>query len=59
MLPAIPYFHGACVNLTISQQQLQLFIKYSKFFRKAIVDIFAGKRAFWNSYYLQKATLSS
>ena len=33
-------------NLTISQQQLQLFIKYSKFFRSAIVDICTFKGAF-------------
>ena len=26
-----PLFHGECINLTISQQQLQLFINYSNF----------------------------
>ena len=34
-----PIFHGECVSLTVLQQRLQIFIKYSKCFRKAIVDI--------------------
>ena len=42
-LAAIPFFYGECVNLTISQHQLQLFIKYSKSFRRAFVDIWTGK----------------
>ena len=45
-------------NLTISQHQLQLFIKYSKFFRRTIVDIYTSKSDFWNSYFLQRAALS-
>ena len=34
-LAAVPFFHGECVNLAISQQQLQLFIMHSKFFQIA------------------------
>ena len=32
-----PFFHGECVNLTVSHEQFQLFIKYNKFFRRPIV----------------------
>ena len=42
-LVAIPFFYGECVNLTISQHQLQLFINYSKSFRRAFVDIWTCK----------------
>ena len=28
-LADFPFFHGECINLAISQQQLQLFINYS------------------------------
>ena len=38
-LTEIPFFHGKCLKLTVSQQQLQLFSKYSKYFRRAIVNI--------------------
>ena len=31
LLAAIPFFYGECVNLTISQQQLQLFIKWLQY----------------------------
>ena len=48
-LAAIPFFHGECVNVTISQQQLQLFMQYSKSFRRAIVDICTCKDDFRNS----------
>ena len=34
-------------DLAISQQQLQLFINYIKFFRRAIVDICACKDDLW------------
>ena len=30
-----PFFHGECIDLTISQQQLQLFINYCDFVRRA------------------------
>ena len=45
--------------LTISQQQLQLFIKFSKFFRRATVDICTCKGNFENSYFLQRAATSN
>ena len=38
-LTEIPFFHGEWVNLAISQQRLQIFIKYSRCFRRTIVDI--------------------
>ena len=31
-----PLFHGECINLTISQQQLQLFINYSNFLEEQL-----------------------
>ena len=37
-LGTIQFFYGECVNLKSSQQQMQ-FIKYSKFFRRAIAVI--------------------
>ena len=43
---AIPFFHGECVNLAVSRQQLQLFIKHSKSFRGVIVDIWTCKGGF-------------
>ena len=46
------------INLTISQQLLQLFIKYSKFFRRTIVDICTSQGDFRSSYFLQRAALS-
>ena len=46
------------VNLTISQQQLQLFIKDSVFLRRAIADIRTYKGDFQNSYFLQRAAVS-
>ena len=55
---AISFFHGECVNLTIWQQQLHLFIKSSRFFRRTIVDICTCKGHFWNSCFLQRAALS-
>ena len=45
-------------NLTISQQRLQLLIKYIKFFRRAIVHICTCKCDFGNSCFLQRAALS-
>ena len=53
-----PFFHGECINLTISQEQLQLFISYSNFFRKAIVNICTCKGDFSKSYFLQRDALS-
>ena len=66
-----PFFHGECINLTISQQQLQLillinfnfinfinFINYSNFFRRAIVNICTCNGVFRKSYFLQRAALS-
>ena len=44
-------------NLTISQQQLQL-LKYSNFFRRAIVPICTCKGDFENSCFLQRDALS-
>ena len=44
--------------LSISQQQLQLFIKYCKFFRRAIVNICTCKGDFGNSCFLQRAAHS-
>ena len=52
-----PFFHGDCINLTISQEQLQLFINYSNFFRRAIVNICTFKGYFRKSYFLQRAAL--
>ena len=54
----IPFFHGGCINWTNWQQQLKLFIKYSKPFRKVIVYICSCKCDFRNCYFLQRATLS-
>ena len=59
-----PLFHGECINLTFSQQQMQFilltnfnfinFINYSNFFRRAIVDICTCKGDFWKSCFLQR-----
>ena len=45
-LTEIPFIHGECVNLTISQQRLRIFIKYSKCFRRAVVHISTFKGEF-------------
>ena len=58
MLNVRNHFQPFNFNLAISQQQLQLFIKYSKFFRRPIVDICTCKGDFGNSYFLQRAALS-
>ena len=50
-----PFFHSLIWQQ--QQQQLQLFIKYSKFFRRATVDICICKGDFWNIYFLQRATI--
>ena len=51
-LTAIPLFHGECDNFTNAQQRLQLFIKYSKFFRGTIlIHFFRTLRAFF--YFLK------
>ena len=42
----IPFFHGEGDNLTVSQQQLHLSIKYSKCFTRAIADICSYKGDF-------------
>ena len=57
-LAGLPFFHGKCVNLPISQYTLQLLIKHSKYFKKAIVNICTYKDDFWKSYFLQRAALS-
>ena len=49
--------HFFMVNLTISQQQLLLLMKYSKFSGRAIVDICACKGDFWSSYFLQRVAV--
>ena len=49
-LTEVLLFHGECINLTILKQRLQIFIKYSKCFSKAIVDTVKGE--FRNSSYL-------
>ena len=46
-----PFFHGECINLTISQQQLQLFINYCNFLEEqlytfALTRVTFGKAAF-------------
>ena len=51
------HFQPFNFRLAILQQQLQLFIKHSKFFRRAIVDICTCKGDFGNSYFLQRAAL--
>ena len=56
-LEAIPLFHDEYVNLTISQEQLQLSIMYSKFFRKVVLGIYSCKGEFQNSYFLQRPAL--
>ena len=53
-----PFLYSECVNLKNLQQQLQLFIKYSKYFRRAIVVICTCKGDFQNNYFHQKAALS-
>ena len=57
-LAAIPFFYDECVNLKSLQQQFQLFIKYSKFFKKSIVFICTCNGDFRNNYFLQRAALS-
>ena len=46
-LAAIPFFQGECMNFTIV-----IAVKYSKVFRRAIVDICTCKGDFGNSYFL-------
>ena len=53
-----PFCHAEWINLTISQQQLQLFINCSNFFRRRIVNICTCKGDFWKSYFLQRGALS-
>ena len=50
-LTELPFFHGECFNLTISQQRFQIFI-YSKCFRRATVDISTFKDEFRSSCFL-------
>ena len=57
-LTVIPSFHGECVNLTISQQQLQLFNNYSKRLRRPMVEIRSCNGDFRKIYFLQRAALS-
>ena len=46
------------MNVTILKQQLQLFVKYGKFLRRAIEDIWSCKGDFRNIYFLQRTALS-
>ena len=57
-LAEFPFFHAECINLTISPQQLQLFINDSNFFRRAIVNICTCKGDFRKCYFLQRAAFS-
>ena len=57
-LAEFPFFHAECINLTISQQQFQLFINDSNFFRRAIINICTCKGDFRKSYILQRAAFS-
>ena len=52
-----PFCHAECNNLTISQQQLELFINCSNFFRRKIVNICTCKGDFWKSYFIQSGAL--
>ena len=52
------FFHDRCAHLTISEQQFQLLIKYSKLFRRAIVDICCYDGDFRKSYFFQSTALS-
>ena len=49
-LAVILFLHGECVNVANSHLQLQLFINYSKNFRREIVDICSCKGDYWNSW---------
>ena len=49
-LAVILFLHGECVNVANSHLQLQLFINYSKDFRREIVDICSCKGDYWNSW---------
>ena len=57
-LAEFPFFHAECINFTISQQQLQLFINDSNFFRRATVNICTCKGDFRKCYFLQRAAFS-
>ena len=54
-LATIPFLFGQWVILKSLQQQLQLFIKYSIFFRRVIVVISTCNDDFQNKYFLQRA----
>ena len=56
-LAEFPFCHAECNNLTISQQQLELFINCSNFFRRKIVNICTCKVDFWKSYFIQSGAL--
>ena len=57
-LAEFPFFHAEGINLTISPQQLQLFINNSNFFRRAIVNIYTCKGDFRKYYFLQRTAFS-
>ena len=57
-IAGFPFCDAECINLTISQQQLQLFINSSNFFRRRILNICTCKGDFWKSYFLQRGALS-
>ena len=57
-LAEFPFFHAECINFTISQQQLQLFINDSNFFRRAVVKICTCKGDFGKCCFHQRAAFS-
>ena len=46
------------VKLSVSQKQLQLFIKNTKFLRRAIIDIYTCKNDFRKNYFPKRDALS-
>ena len=52
----IKMYHGMS-RIKKRENGLLLFIKYSKLFRRVIVDICSYKRGFRNSYFLSKVLL--
>ena len=57
-LVEFPFFHAKYKNFQISQQQLQLFINGSNFFRRTIVNISICKGDFGKCCFLQRAAFS-
>ena len=57
-LVEFPFFHAKYKNFQISQQQLQLSINDSNFFRRTIVNICTCKGDFGKFCFLQRAAFS-